>query len=131
MTAPATGVFPYAPSVVHDYLVSVLDADVRVATKVPAKRPAKLVTITSVPAGDLNNVALSARRLILQCYHADEVVAGQLAETVFAHMKSAKYVQGNGLRNVTVVGTPARLDDPDDSTPRFQMTVDVLLRAAF
>ena len=131
MSVPATGLIPYAPKVVRDYLVSVLDPDVRVSTDVPATRPAKLVTITTVPTGDSNNVALSARRLILQCYHADETVAGQPAETVFGHLRSARYVQGNGIRDVTVVGTPARLDDPDDQTPRFQVTVDVLLRAVF
>jgi hypothetical protein len=131
MTAPATGVFPYAPKVVRDYLISALDADVRVATKVPAQRPEKLVTITSVPSGGGNNVALSPRRLIIQCYNADEATAGVLAETVCAHMLSARYAPGNGIRNVTVVGTPARFDDPDDSTPRFQVTVDVLLRAVF
>lgn len=129
MAVPATGVMPYAPKVVRTYLASVLDSDVRVATEVPAKRPAKLVTITTAPTSGGNNLALSPRRLIIQVHHADEATAGELAETVFSHLKSAKFVQGNGLRNVTVVGTPARFDDPDDGTPRFQMTVDVLLRA--
>ncbi|CQD07275.1 hypothetical protein BN970_01370 [Mycolicibacterium conceptionense] len=132
MAAPATGVFLYAPKVVRDYLVSVLDSDIRVATKDPATRPAKLVRITTAPVGGGSNVALSPRRLIIQCYNADEAVAGELAETVCAHLISARYVQGNGIRDVTVVGTPARFDDPDDKTwIRFQMTVDVLLRAVF
>lgn len=127
--APATGVIPYAPKVVRNYLRTVLDADVRVATKAPADRPAKLVMITTATTSGGTNLVLSPRRLIIQVSNADEVVAGELAETVAAHLKSARYVQGNGLRNVSVVGTPARFDDPDDSTPRFQMTVDVLLRA--
>jgi hypothetical protein len=130
VSAPAVPVIPYAPRIVRDYLAAALGAGVRVATKVPATRPAKLVTITTAPTGSGNNLALSPRRLIIQCYNADEAVAGELAETVLAHLRSAAYEQGNGLRNVTVVGTPARFDDPDDDTPRFQMTVDVLLRAS-
>lgn len=126
---------PYAPRVVREFLVDRLGAGVRVAFKVPASwgtptGPSKLVTITTAPTGDGKNLVLSPRRLIIQVYNADEIVAGELAETVCAELKSARYVQGNGLRNVTVVGTPARFDDPDTSTPRFQMTVDVLLRVA-
>lgn len=131
MPTPATGLIPYAPRVVRDYLISRLGPGVRIATEVPANRPVKLVTITMVSTGDTANLALSPRRLIIQCYHADEAVAGELAEMVCAQLKSAKYQPGNGLRDVSVVGTPARFDDPDDSTPRFQMTVDVLLRVTF
>ena len=131
MTTPATGVLPYAPQIVRDYLISVLDAGVRVATTVPATRPAKLVTITMVPTGDAGNLALSPRRLIIQVYSSDEASTGALAERVFSHLKAAKFVPGNGLRDVSVVGTPARFDDPDINTPRFQMAVDVLLRAVF
>lgn len=127
--APATGVIPYAPKIVREYLIDRLGAGVRVATEVPATRPEKLVTITTVPTGDAGNLALSPRRLIIQCYSASEATAGELAEQVFGHMKAAKFVPGNGLRDVSVVGTPARFDDPDDDSPRFQMTVDVLLRA--
>lgn len=129
MAAPGT--YPYAPKIVRAYLTSVLGAGVRVATDVPATKSEKLVTITTAPTSGGNSLALSPRRLIIQCHAADEAVAGELAEQVFAHLKAAKYVQGNGLRDVSVVGTPARFDDPDDSTPRFQMTVDVLLRATF
>lgn len=124
-----TAVIPYAPKVVRQYLVDRLGPSVRIAFKVPASLPEKLVIITTAPTGDGNNLVLSPRRLIVQVYNADETVAGELAETVCAELKSARYVQGNGLRNVTVVGTPARFDDPDRATPRFQMTVDVLLRA--
>ncbi len=130
MTAP-TGVIRYAPKIVRDYLVPLLGNTVRVATEVPATRPAKLVTITMVPTGDAGNLALSPRRLIIQVYSTDEVSAGELAERVFSLLKAAKYAPGNGLRDVSVVGTPARFDDPDIDTPRFQMTVDVLLRAVF
>jgi hypothetical protein len=128
MTAPVLGTVAYAPLTVKTYLDGVLDANVRVATEVPADRPALLVVIATVPTGDGGNLVLSWRRLTIYCSAADEMTAGQLAETVFAQLKSARYA-GAGIRAVTVVGVPARFDDPDDGTPRFQMTVDVLLRA--
>jgi hypothetical protein len=131
MTAPATGVYKYAPKVVRDYLTSVLDPAIRVATDVPANRPTLLVTISTASTSGGDNIALSPRRLIIHCYHPAEMAAGALAETVYAHMQAAKHQPGNGIRNVVPVGTPARFDDPDDSTPRFQMTLDVLLRASF
>jgi len=129
MTAPACGIWPYAAKVVRDYLKTVLDSDIRVATEVPATRPAKLVTITTASTSGGDNIALQKRWVIIQVYHADEMTAANLAELVYAHMKSAYYTPGNGIRDVVAVGTPARFDDPDDSTPRFQMTLEVLLRA--
>jgi hypothetical protein len=99
------------------------------ATEVPASRPAKLVTITTASTSGGTNLVLSRRWVIIQVYNASEAVAASLAETVYAHMQAAKFVPGNGLRDVVPVGTPARFDDPDDNTPRFQMTLEVLLRA--
>lgn len=121
--------YPYAAKLSKEYLRSTLPADVRVATKVPKDWGQKLVTLTTAPARDGDNLVLSTRRLIIKCWSPDEDVAGELAETVFDAMRNAKRIPGNGIRNVTVVGTPARLDDPDDPTARFVMTVDVLLRA--
>ena len=127
-TAPAV-VWRYAPQVVRDYLTTVLDPAIRVATNVPANRPTLLVTISTASANGGGNIALSPRRVILHCYHPNAAAAGNLAETGFGHMLSARFTPGNGIYNVVVVGTPARFDDPDDSTPRFQMTLDILLRA--
>lgn len=128
MTAP-TRVWPYAPKVVRNYLKTVLDNDIRVATEVPASRPAKLVTITTAPTSGGDNIILSKRWVIIHVYHAQEATAADLADLVFGHMMDAKFTPGNGLRDVVPVGTPARFDDPDDNTPRFQMTLEVLLRA--
>jgi hypothetical protein len=139
-TTPALGVVKYAPKVVRDYLAGYKDADgntvpgvldpaIRVSTDVPANRPTLLVTITSASTGGDDNIVLSNRRIIIHCYHPNEAAAGNLAETVYAHMRNARFVPGSGIYNVTTVGTPARLDDPDDGTPRFQTTLDVLLRA--
>lgn len=128
MPAP-TRVWPYAAKVVRNYLITKLDNDIRVATEVPANRPAKLVVITTASTSGGDNPILSKRWVIIQVYHAEEATAADLAETVFGHMLDAKYASGTGMRDVVVVGTPQRFDDPDDSTPRFQMTFEPLLRA--
>ena len=128
-TAPTVGVWAYAPKLVRNYLISKLDPAIRVATEVPANRPSLLVTITTASTNGGNNIALSPRRVVIRCYHPNEAAAGELAELVYAQMRSAQYTPGNGIRNVVDVGTPASFPDPDDSTPRFQMTLDILLRA--
>jgi hypothetical protein len=134
--APPLGTVPYAPRVARDYLLPLLGDGVRVATEAPADRPPLLVLITSASTADGGNIVLSWRRLTIYCSATGaaggppaELQAGGLAEQVFGHMKAAERIPGNGLRAVTVVGTPARQDDPDDNIPRFQLTVDVLLRA--
>lgn len=144
---PGLGLYRYAPLVVRDYLVSVLGAGVRVCTDAPAQRPPLLVLITSASTADGTNIALSWRRLTLYCSATGaagtdpaEVQAGRLSETVFGHLKSVERLgrlrgvppaqqPTRGIRALTVVGTPARNDDPDEDIPRFQLTVDVLLRA--
>jgi hypothetical protein len=129
MTAPTVGTFPYVCKVVRDYLKTKLDSGVRVATEVPATRPATLVTIASASTSGGTNLALSKRWVVIYCYHSDEGTAAALAETVYGHMMSARFTPGNGIRDVVPVGTPARFDDPDDNTPRFRMTLEVRLRA--
>jgi hypothetical protein len=72
---------------------------------------------------------LSKRWVVIRCYNASEAIAAELAELVYGHMQDAKDTPGNRIRDVVDVGTPFRFDDPDDNTPRFQMTLEVLLRA--
>lgn len=121
--------FPYVAQVVKDYLVDHLDPSVHVATKVPASKPDSLVTITTVPVRGPQNLVLSLRRLTLYCWNSDEQVAGDLAETVRQLMVDARANGAAWIRNVEIIGEPARVDDPDTGKPRFQLTVDVLLRA--
>lgn len=119
--------YPYAPQVVRTYLADVLGG-VRVATKVPNPRPAQLVVIGTVPAGASDSDVLSWRRLVVHCWAADESAAGALAETVREHLRDSRFAH-IGVRDVRVVGEPANLPHPDQpEVPRFQLTVDVLLR---
>jgi len=123
--------FPYAPKVYRDYLTGHprLPGDVHVSGDVPKDRPVRLVTIRTAPAGSAPKPRLLAwRRLIFQCYDADEIAAGQLCELVRDIIVRSVYDR-IGVNKIIVVGEPARLDDPDDSSPRFQVTIDALFRA--
>lgn len=127
MTLPA---FPYAPKVVIDYLKERVDPSWRVATEVPATKPESLITITTVPGSGTDNMVLSVRRLIIHCWNSDELYCGRMAEFVRALLVSAPRSGVKWIRGVEVVGEPADFRDPDNpSQPRFQLTVDVLLRA--
>ncbi|WP_239252802.1 hypothetical protein [Mycobacterium sp. CnD-18-1] len=121
--------FPYAAKVFRDYLDANLPG-VRVSGDVPATVPAQLVTIRQVPAGSTDKPRhLGWRRLILRCRHDDgEISTGLLAETVRHLMVESKFA-GIGVRRADVIGEPGRFDDPDDSKPWFQLTVDALFKA--
>lgn len=122
--------YAYTPEVFKTYLTGRLPADVRVATSVPIKMPAKLVVIRSVQTGaGLKPEQLSWRRLMIRVYHGDdELAAGELAELVCALILSSRRA-GIGVRKVLVIGTPGLFPDKDDGLPSFQMTIDVLMRA--
>lgn len=121
--------FPYAPKVFRDYLRPLLDDDIRLTGDVPATRPPRLVTIRLGTAqGSQKPRLLAWRRLVFQFWDIDEIATGELAEKVRDLVVNSVYA-GIGARKVRVFGEPARLDDPDDKAPRFQMTADVLFRA--
>jgi hypothetical protein len=123
--------YPYAPKVVKDYLDPNLPG-VWVTTEVPTNWQAEsssLVTIEMVPATSEENLVLSTRRLIIQCWNSDELDAGNLAERVRQLMFDVRYNRVRWMRSTVIVGEPGRFDDPDTAMPRFQLTVDVLLRA--
>ena len=131
-----TTVFEYVPLVVRNYLSDELgtewsteDGTHRVATEVPNPRPANLITITTAPVYGPQNLVLSTRRLIIQCWNSSELVAGRLAEDVRGILFAANRRHVPWIRSVEIVGEPARFDDPDSNTPRFQLTADVLVRA--
>jgi|GEM_PF-2489514 len=120
--------YPYFGKVLKDYLKANLGG-IRVSTKVPAPRPARLVNLTMVPAGSSDKPEfLSWRRAIVHCWDASEEEAGNLAETVRSLLLASRY-EKIGVRKVVIVGEPGRFNDPDDDSPRFQLTADFMLRA--
>lgn len=127
MTSPA---FPYVSKVVVDYLKANVDSSWTVATSVPATMPDSLITITTVPSGGSDNMVLSSRRVIVHCWNSNELYCGRMAEYVRALLVSAPRRGVQWIRGVNIVGEPADFRDPDNmALPRFQLTVDVLLRA--
>lgn len=125
------GRFRYATKLYVDYL-SVRMPGVLVATKIPTDairdgRP--LVVIDSVSAGGYPNLVLATRRLVFSCYDEDELSAGELCEWVRAEVRASRYAYI--CRRAEVVGEPARFDRPDEPVPRFQTTIDVLLRESY
>ncbi|PJE24733.1 MAG: hypothetical protein CK431_04335 [Mycobacterium sp.] len=121
--------FAYAPKIYRDYLRPLLDDDIRITGDVPATRPPRLVTVRLGTApGSRKPRLLAWRRLVFQMWDVDEMATGALAEQVRDLVVNSVYAR-IGARQVRVFGEPARLDDPDDRAPRFQMTADVLFRA--
>lgn len=122
--------FPYAPKVVGDYLRENVDSSWVVGTKVPVSMPDSLVTISTAPARGPENMVLSVRRLIIHCWNSDELYCGRMAERIRALLVSAPRKGAKWIHGVTIVGEPADYRDPDNpALPRFQITVDILLRA--
>ncbi|AER47569.1 hypothetical protein DS6A_15 [Mycobacterium phage DS6A] len=120
--------FPYIASVYVDYLTEKL-TDARVVSDVPAKRPARLVAVSTAPAGSsAKPEVLSWRRLVFRIWDPDEYTAGTLAERVRWEVVLSRRA-GIGVRRVNVIGEPAKLKDPDDGAVFFQVTADVLVRA--
>lgn len=121
--------YAYVGKIYRDYLAELVPAGVRVASKVPATRPARLVTITTAPAGSSPKPRiLSWRRLILQCWAGNEIAAAELCELVRDLVVESRYAR-LGVRQVRVIGEPGQFNDPADDSPRFQTTIDVLIRA--
>lgn len=120
--------YTYIGSILQPYLKANLGG-IRVSTEVPAARPVRLVNLTVVPAGSSDKPEfLSWRRVIVHCWDASEAEAGTLAETVRSVLLNSRYEQ-IGIRKVVIVGEPGKFNDPDDDSPRFQLTADFMLRA--
>lgn len=118
----------YAPGIYRDYFKQNLDPEVGVAKDVPAVRPRKLVVVTSVPAGGTDKPrVLTWRRLIVQCWARDEESTAELCEDIRELVVDSPKVLST-IHKVAIVGEPGRFDDPDDTSPRFQMTFDALLK---
>ena len=75
-------------------------------------------------------MVLSSRRLIIHCWNSDELYCGRMAERIRALLVSAPRKGTKWIHGVTIIGEPADYRDPDNpQLPRFQITVDILLRA--
>jgi len=103
----------------------------KVATKVPATMPAKMVRV-SLTGGTRQNVASDTAQLTVECWAGDEPSASSLARTAQALMFSAAWTTAGGVfvRRVDSVGGVQFFPDPDTAKPRYQFTVRWHVRPA-
>lgn len=124
---------PYAAKIYSDYLEGT--RGIQVFRSKPATRPPKCIVLTTIPAGPTAKpMHLAWRRLVIQCWDRADAsgdAAGQLAEEIRQDMVDSMKAGLLGVHKVVIVGEPGRFDDPNEATPRFQLTVDVLMRANF
>lgn len=131
---PDTGFFLYGALVLKQYLETRVTPDFSIATNVPNPKPARFILIQGAkPGSRVQNLALSVRRNIIQCFDTTEARACRTAEIVRGYVVDGMFTRGSGYRDVVVIGEPAFFSDPTDpaNTPRAQLTVDILLRARF
>jgi hypothetical protein len=96
----------------------------KVATKVPATMPAKMVRV-SLTGGSRRDVVSDSAQLTVECWASDEPTASNLARTAQALMFSASgsTVESLWVRRVDSVGGVQFFPDPDTAKPRYQFTV--------
>ena len=103
----------------------------KVATKVPATMPNRMVRV-SLTGGTRLNVASDTAQLTVECWAGDEPTTSNLARTAQAHMFSAAWTTAGGVfvRRVESVGGVQFFPDPDTGKPRYQLTVRWHVRPA-
>lgn len=103
----------------------------KVAQKVPATMPAKMVRV-SVTGGSRRDVASDTAQLTVECWAPDEPTASNLARTAQALMLSAagSVIGSLWVRHVGSVGGVQFFPDPDTAKPRYQFTVRLGVRPA-
>lgn len=101
----------------------------KVATKVPATMPAKMVRV-SLTGGSRENLVSDQVQLTVECWADTEILASNLARTAQAHMFAANgsLVGSVWVRRVASVGGVQFFPDPDTSKPCYQFTVRWLVR---
>lgn len=124
-------IFPLLVQTLADYLNTpgpqAFLANCSVTSQVPNPRPDRYVVLFAVPVGGPQRLVLSTRRISAQCNDVDEFSTGTLTETVAALFVDAQY-QGLGIKQVKVIGQPARFPGPGQPN-RWQVTADFLIRA--
>ena len=103
----------------------------KVATKVPATMPNKMVRV-SLTGGARVNIASDTAQLTIECWAPDDPTASNLARTTQALMFSAAWATAGGVfvRRVDSVGGVQFFPDPDTAKPRYQFTVRWHVRPA-
>lgn len=99
----------------------------KVSTVVPNPRPSRLVKVTRT-GGGRRTVAHDDAMVTVECWDTESSDAAALADLVRAHLTNFDTVQGFMPRDGEVSG-PQFFPDPLTTSPRYQLTVIVRLRA--
>ncbi|MEV6836769.1 hypothetical protein AB0N17_20055 [Streptomyces sp. NPDC051133] len=124
--------FPDGVAVVRAYLRDTLVAggyDVPVGTRVPSPRPARFVRLERI-GGTRLDLVTDRPRIDVHCWGDSEEDAADLAARVRALLFAMPGWRGAVAYDVTEVGGPNTLPDPESEQPRVVFAVEVSLRGA-
>lgn len=127
---PAAIVFPDAAALVATYLREALAAHgmpVPVGTRVPNPRPAKFVRLTRIGGAQVD-VVTDRPRIDVHCWGATDEAAHDLMQITRALLLALPGWRGAAAYDVDEVGGPNELPDPETSSPRYALAVEVSLR---
>lgn len=112
-----------APPDVEVAVVTLLDAGMTadVATRVPNRRTAEMVRVTST-GGSARNVVQFDARVLVECWGPDETTALDLARKAWALLWGAQDTYLDPTTYATRIEStgPVNFPDPDTTSPRFQ-----------
>lgn len=103
----------------------------KVATKVPATMPARMVRV-SLTGGSRDGLVSDSAQLTVECWAPNDPAASLLARTASAYMHAVAGVEAGGVwvRKVETVGGVQYFQDPDTNAPRYIFTVRWHVRPA-
>lgn len=123
-----TSTTPNVAKLYRNYIAGKI-TDAAVKDDDPATRPRRLIVITSAPGGGSTDKPqyFTWRRVIVKTTATDDDTSYMLCESVRRWVvKSPREIAA--VHKIVIVGEPGRFDDPDDTSPRYQMTFDVLVK---
>lgn len=127
--------FPDAASLVIDALLADLaslgQSGVVVTDRVPATRPARLVTVVRTGGPEANLVA-DQPQVTVECWAAQPEQAHDLAQACWAIIRglAGRTLDGHAVAHVGTVGGVANLPDPLTSSPRYTFTCSLIVRGS-
>lgn len=104
----------------------------KVATKIPAIRPPRLVKVTRT-GGLRRNLMTDSAQLTFECWDVAEAEAAALSRVVRAIIHAAPQLSlplGAQCSRVQEVGGPVSFPDPDTALPRYQFTASLDFRGS-
>lgn len=115
---------------IRGYLENALQ--VKVFPQKPATRPPKCIVVQQIPGpSNAKPLHLAWRRYLVHYWDASDVsgdAVGELGEEIRLAVLNLRYAN-LGVHRIGIMGEPGIYNDPKESTPRGQLTVDVLLKS--